>query len=188
MRAHGQSESGFSLIELLIAMTVLTAGMLSLAGVLALGLYRASGSTAALIAREKAREAVESVHTARDAGTLAWNSVFNEDDSEDGVFLDDEQDLLTPGEDGLVNTADDGGENKDFETIRMPGKDGALGTNDDVIMPLKEFKRTIKIVPVKLDGGNDPNQNLREITVTVKYKVQNAWRTYTLKTYVSSFS
>jgi prepilin-type N-terminal cleavage/methylation domain-containing protein len=62
---HG-GEAGFSLIETLIAMAILATGLLSMAGVFILGLNQLSASSASLIAREKAREAVESVHTARD--------------------------------------------------------------------------------------------------------------------------
>jgi uncharacterized protein (TIGR02598 family) len=58
-------ESGFSLIETVIAMAILATGLLSLAGVFAMGLRNLAGSSSNLIAREKAREAVESVTTSR---------------------------------------------------------------------------------------------------------------------------
>ncbi len=70
---------GFSLIEVLIAAGLLTTGVLALAGVLAIGLRHVSGSSPSLIAREKAREAVESVHTARDTGQLSWARIRNDD-------------------------------------------------------------------------------------------------------------
>ena len=60
-----------------------------------------------LIAREKAREAVESVHAARDTGEVAWTTIQNVADG-DGVFLNGAQPIKDPGIDGLVNTADDG--------------------------------------------------------------------------------
>ncbi len=62
-----------------------------------------------LIAREKAREAIESVHAARDTGEASWATIRNVLDG--GVFLDGAQPIKDPGDDGLVNTADDGDEN-----------------------------------------------------------------------------
>ena len=56
---HTSDERGFSLIETLIAMAILATGLLSLAGVFIMGLGHLAGSSGALIAREKAREAVE---------------------------------------------------------------------------------------------------------------------------------
>ena len=73
----GGDEAGFSLIETLIAMAILATGLLSLAGVFILGLSQLAGASSSLIAREKAREAVESVHTARDIRTLAWCEIRN---------------------------------------------------------------------------------------------------------------
>jgi hypothetical protein len=37
-------------------------------------------------------------------------------------------------------------------------------------------------------GTADVNPNLRQITVNIRYRVDDTWRTYTLTTYVSSFS
>jgi hypothetical protein len=178
------SAEGFSLIEVMIASLVLTVGVLSLVGVMALGLQSAAAASPMLIAREKAREAVESVHSARDTGELAWTRVRNVDDG--GDFLDGPQDLNTPGPDGLVNTDDDG----DIEVLREPGADGTLNTQDDTLTPLAPelFQREIAISTLNLDGSDTANLNLRQITVTVWYRALGAWRTYTLTTFVSAYS
>ena len=94
---------------------MLTVALLSLVGVFAMGVAAMTASTPMLIAREKAREAVESVHAARDTGEFAWNTIRNVADG--GVFLNGAQPLRRPGIDGLVNTADDGA----IETIVKPG-------------------------------------------------------------------
>lgn len=176
-------EDGFSLIEVMIATGILATGLLALVGLMTFGLSQITGSSATLIAREKAREAVESVHTARDMGELSWSTIQN-DDKEDGVFLVGEQPLTTPGEDGLVNTADDG----PVEKIQMPGKDKLLGTADDDFLPLDNFTREIRITDLTKNGSAAINENLREITVIIRYKVQNQQRSYTLRTYVSKFA
>lgn len=176
-------EDGFSLVEVLVSMVVLTVGLISLAGVLALGVQRVAASSPSLIAREKAREAMESVHTARDNGLLTWALVNNT--SNGGAFVPGDLPLKMPGPDGLVNTTDDLAA---IETLRKPGYDGVLGSADDELVPLNDFTRNIAITPLPLDGGGGTNPNLRELTVTIRYKVEGRWMTYTLRTYISNFS
>ena len=178
------SAAGFSLIEVMVATLVLTVGVLSLGGVVGLGVQTVGSSSAMLIAREKAREAVESVHSARDTGELSWSRVRNVADG--GAFLNGAQDVKMPGPDGLVNTADDGA----IEVLRAPGADGVLNTADDALTTLAHefFQRQITITNLTFDGSVAVNPNLRQIVVTVSYRVRGVWRTYTLTTFVSSYS
>ena len=173
---------GFSLIEIMVSMVILSVGLLGLVGVFALAVQRVNTSTPMLVAREKAREAVESVHAARDTGEFAWNTILNQ--ANGGVFLNGPQSLKLPGNDGLVNTADDGA----VETMRKPGADGIMNTADDQVVTLDNFTREVQIATMNYDGTTTLNPNLRQVTVIVRYKVDNAWRTYTLVTYVSSYS
>jgi prepilin-type N-terminal cleavage/methylation domain-containing protein len=172
---------GFSLIEAMIAMSILLVGLLGLAQIFCVGLGQMRTSSAHLIAREKAREAIESVHTSRDSRRVAWNQVRNVSAptcptgttaTGGGTFLNNEQEMKGPGADGLVNTADDTG----YET--SPGNDNLLGTSDDI--PLRDFWRTIDIC--------DISPNLRRVQVTVRYRVGNLQRSYSLTTFMSSFS
>jgi hypothetical protein len=140
-----------------------------------------AGSTPGVIAREKAREAVESVHTARDTGKAPWDRIRNV--PAPGVFLVGPQSLYAPGVDGLANTADDAAAGLE----KLPGPDNIMGTIDDV--PLADYTREIQITDLYMDGSTTVvNPNLRQIRVIIKYKVAGFWRTYTLTTYVSSFS
>ena len=74
MSAHSRParDDGFSLIEVVVAMSLLMVGLLGLAQVFYFGLAIVGTSSAQLIAREKAREAIESVHTARDTRVITW--------------------------------------------------------------------------------------------------------------------
>ena len=175
-------QAGFSLVETLIAMGILATGLLSLAGVFSLGMLHLAGSSANLIAREKAREAVESVHTARDTKTITWNQIRNVPDG--GVFLRDPQQLRKSGVDGLVNTADDADEI--VEEQLGPGPDNVLGTSDDVKMPLEPYTRQIISRRARVADGED--STLRRLTVIVTYPVGTATRTYRLTTFISSIS
>lgn len=179
-RLH-QSAEGFSMIETVVSTGILAAGLMSLAGVLAIGTTHMAGSSPGLIAREKAREAVESVHTARDTRIITWAQIKNIQNG--GVFVANAQPLGTPGTDGLVNTPDDGS----VERQRTAGLDGLLGTSDDALTPLTDFTREIQITDI-VDANNVVNPNLRQIRVVITYKVGGWWRTYTLTTFISSFS
>jgi type II secretory pathway pseudopilin PulG len=178
-----RKESGFSLIETVIAMGLLAFGLLSLAGVFVLGMRHMSTSSPGLIAREKAREAVESVHTARDTRVITWAQIRNE--GEGGVFLDGPQDLRAAGDDGLVNTDDDADE--EIEFIVDPGPDRILGNQDDERTTLENFEREIVINDI-LDAQGNVNQTLRELIVIITYTVGQTTRTYRLTTYISSIS
>lgn len=190
MSAHADDRqfaaaAGFSLIEVMVATLILTVGLLALVGAMAVAVQTAGSSSAMLIAREKAREAVESVHSARDTGQLAWNRVRNVSDG--GIFLDGMQSLKLAGPDGLVNTSDDGA----IETAKAPGADGILDTADDISTPRDSnlFQRQIAITPLTFDGSTTINPNLRRITVTVRYRLTGgAWRTYTVTTFVSAYA
>ena len=168
-------QQGSTLVEALIAMIILTVGLMAVAQAIVLGMAHASVSQANLIAREKAREAIESVHTARDTRTITWAEIRNVDAG--GVFLDDEQALRGAGDDGLTNTDDD---DEALEVIG-PGPDGQLGTDDDV--RAVGFTRQIIIE----DVPNSPA--LRRVTVLIGYPAGGLRPPpFRLVTFVSSFS
>jgi len=191
-------DEGFSLIEVMIAMAILATGLLSLAGVFVLGLKHLSSSSAALIAREKAREAVESVHTARDTRVITWCQIYNVGaaraaacaDQPAAVFLAGMQPLHAPGADGLVNTSDD----NQLETMVSPGPDNILGNDDDFTTELKNYRREIEITEI-LTGGA-PNPSLRRLRVRIRFGDLVAGpngelepqRLYELTTFISAIS
>jgi hypothetical protein len=181
MTRKSTNDAGFSLVETVIAMGIMATALLSLAAVFAMGLRHLASSTPNLIAREKAREAVESVHTARDTRLISWAQINNV--AQGGVFVSGAQPLHNPGTDGLVNTADDTG----TETIITPGNDGLLGTTDDVRTPLATFTRQIEISNI-LDAAGNINPTLRQLRVTITYELGRDTRRYVLTTYISSIS
>jgi prepilin-type N-terminal cleavage/methylation domain-containing protein len=181
--AAGRSgERGFSLIEAIVAMAILASGLLGMVGVFALGMGHLAGSSASLIAREKAREAIESVHSARDTRLITWQQVSNK--ANGGVFLDGPQPLRESGIDGLVNTDDDIA--APAEVSVTPGPDNIMGTADDTRTPLSQYTREIQITDILSGGAADGN--LRQLTVTIRFKVGQSTRSYVVTTYVSAIS
>lgn len=183
-------DRGFSLIEVMISITILTIGMLALLGVFAGAVASTSSAQEDLIAKQKAMEAMESLYTARNTQQLGFASIANTN-AAGGIFKIGYQPLLAPGPDGLVGTGDDtsytgcpGG----VECITLPGPDGILGTSDDVQMSLANFQRQITITNVLLPDGT-PNPNLKQVEIDVQYTKpgMQSPRTYTTRAFISSY-
>jgi prepilin-type N-terminal cleavage/methylation domain-containing protein len=179
-----KQQSGFTLLEAMIAIVILSFGILSLAAVYAQGIQVASMTQMDYIAEKKAEEAVETIFAARDSKLLAWTNIRNvtgAGGANDGVFLVGAQPLLAAGADGLYGTADDDSANPDV-VITGPGPDKILGTSDDIVMSLKNMTRTIVITDVTGETG------LRQITITMTYSSGRMTRQYTLTSFISQFS
>ena len=175
-----RKQAGFTLLETMIAMAILSFGVLSLASFYTQGLKSSNQVQMQYIANQKAQQALESIFTARDTQLLSFSEINNV--SAGGVFLDGPQPLLGSGPDGLVGTADDDAKNPDGIVIG-PGPDNILGTSDDVQIPLNPWMtRTIAITPV----ANETNLN--QITVTVNYNYQGQTGQVVLVSYISSYS
>jgi prepilin-type N-terminal cleavage/methylation domain-containing protein len=182
MGTRASDDRGFSLIEAMIAMSILASGLLGLVGVFALGMGHLAGASASLVAREKAREAIESVHSARDSRVITWQQINNK--ARGGVFLDGPQPLRESGLDGLVNTDDDAAAALEFAVT--PGADNIMGTADDTRTALSQYTREIQISEILAGAVADPN--LRQLTVTIRFKVGQTTRSYVVTTYVSAIS
>ncbi len=178
-------EKGFTLIETMVSIVVLSLGILSLGAVFAQGIFYSNITQFDYIAQKKAEQAVEAVFMARDTKMVTWAQIRNvvgASGADGGVFLDGPQPLLAAGPDGLVGTADDDPLTPDVVVIG-PGADRKMGTADDEVFKLSgTMTREIQI----RDIVNDPN--LRQITIIIKYKVGRLQRTYQLITYVSAFA
>ncbi len=167
-----RASDGFSLIEVIVAMSILMVGLLGLAQVFYFGLAIVGTSSAQLIAREKAREAIESVHTARDTRVITWAQIRNVDAARParpsagrsrrghtggGVFLNGEQHAARsrarrPGRTPATTPA--------RRADAGPGQH-ARAPHDDI--PLVGFRRQIAICDI------NGNPNLRQIAVTIRY-------------------
>ena len=173
------SSKGFSLAETVIALGVLTTGILGAAGILAAGMQNLSSSPADVVVTQKAAEAVEGVFSARDSGKLTWAQIKNADAG--GVFIKGPTKLTLAGPDGVVNTVGD--ELLAVETVRNPGTDQILDTADDVTITLNNYTREIALTDVTGENGE-----LRKIVVTIKYQNGPTMRTYVLTSFIAAYS
>ena|SRR5438067_3570107 len=176
MRTCTRTESGFSLLETVFAIGILSVGALGMAGIFTKGMQRTLSSPNELIATQKAAEAVESVFSARDSHTITWAQLRNE--ANGGIFLNGPQPLKMHGADGVVNTHDDLIEA--IESFDLPGRDQLLGTADDVTQKLDGFTREIKIT--------DISDDLRSVTVTMTYKSGAETKSYSITAFISTWA
>jgi type II secretory pathway pseudopilin PulG len=169
-------QTGFTILETMIAIVVLMVGVLGLAAMLGDSLAYMAGSQADFIAQQKAQEAMEAIFTAKYTGNLQWSQIQN---TPQGIFLTGAQPLLQPGPDGLVGTAADSGSAAEY--LVLPGADMRLGTSDDVKTPLTNFTRTITISPIIGETY------VQQINVTVNYRTGRFTRSYSLTSEISAF-
>ncbi len=191
-RPHN-SQSGFTIIETMIAIAIMSIGIVTLIAAFATAVGATNNAQENLIARQKTLEAMESVYTARNTQQITFAKIANIPSG--GIFTSGPTQLLSAGNDGLVNTADDtpfaaaGACPSGPECITLPGPDGILGTADDKALSLANFTREIRIGSVLESDGVTIDPNLKQITVTVSYSTGGSTvpRAYSVSALISAF-
>jgi prepilin-type N-terminal cleavage/methylation domain-containing protein len=176
-----RKQSGFTLLETVIAMAVMSFGILSIIAVYTQGLRTSAQGKIQFIAQAKAQAAMETLFTARDTHILAWAEINNV--SQGGVFLDGPQPMLAPGPDGLIGTADDDVNHPDTIIIGPPGNNDISTTSGDKTVNLNPMMtRTILFTPVP------GTPNLNQVTITINYNSQGQAGQFQLICYISNYA
>jgi prepilin-type N-terminal cleavage/methylation domain-containing protein len=179
-----RSDKGFTLMETMIAIVVLTVGLTGLAAMLGDALTYMQGSQDGFIAQQKVEEAIESIFTAKYDDSITFANIANTTSVPPGLFLTGPQPILQPGPNGLVGTTADDAANPAY--ILYPGPDGILGTGDDVKVTLYRFTRTIAIAPAPCAAVGQTN--VTTVTVTVNYTSGVFPHSYSMQTCISAFN
>ncbi len=184
LRGTRSRQSGFSLIEVLVAAVVLTIGLVGVLSVFSVAIATTQTSQENLIAKQLANDAMESIFTARNTSQVQWLQIQNvgAGTTPDGIFVTGFQPINNPGVDGIYGTADDAVDTP--ETLTLTGPDGVLGTADDQTVSLASYQRKIEIDPV---AGTDA---LRQITITIEYTPRPQFaikKDYILQGYISQY-
>ena len=190
-RSQSNGQGGFTIIETMIAIAIMSIGILTLIAAFATAVSVTQTSEENLIARQKTLEAMESIYTARNTQQISFAQIAN---YPTGIFAAGSTLLRCSGPDGLVNTTDDidcpasGPCAAGPECVVLPGPDGVLGTSDDKAMSLGNFQRQIQINNA-LNADGTVNNTLKQITVTVSYVPigTTVARNYTVNSLISSF-
>jgi len=189
-----KAEGGFSLLEVVISMAVLTIGLVSLLGVFGLAMASTQTSQQDMIAKQLANEALESVITARNTSQLTWDDIQNSGStncsvtgaSSCGIFLVGAQSIYNAGADGIFGTSDDSAAG--LAVLREPGPDGIYGNTNDVLIPLTGYNRTT-VFSALYDAQGNLVPTLRAVTITIQYTTSQArlQKSYTLNSYISEY-
>lgn len=170
--ATSQADTGFSLLEVIISIVVLTVGVIGLLATFAASVATLNQSREDTIARQEAQQFIEGIYAARNTASLNFNNFQNvSQDPVNGLFKDGMQPANQAGPDGLMNTADD------LDALET-GPNGKALT----------LQRQIQFTPFFLPGPPpivDPN--MRQIAITIQYGSGNQKRTYQEVTYISSY-
>ena len=194
-RDGNRAQGGFSLIEVMISMAVLTVGMVSLLGVFGLAMASTQTSQQDMIARQLADESYESIVTARNTTQVNWDDIQNvgatnctvTGATSCGIFPSGLRAIYNAGADGIYGTADDSAAGE--QTLQDPGPDGIFGNSDDTYLPLTNFQRSISITGLT-DANGNTFTSVRNVIITVQYVVPQTKtpKTYILSSYISQFN
>jgi type II secretory pathway pseudopilin PulG len=172
--------SGYSLLEVMMAVSVSVIGLVSLLALFSQSVVTIFLVQEELIAKQKAQETMESIYTARNT-QVSFADIETINDG--GIFSDGFQPLKVAGNDGLIGTGDDGA----VEMLLLPGPDGLLGNGDDINRTLSNFERQIQIDTV-LDAASNPYPDLKQVTIIVRYTTPQGWqRSFQASSYVSRY-
>ncbi len=189
-RCNRADDKGFTLIEVMIAIVILGVGLLALMALFGRALAAVEFSEEGQIAKQKARETLEAVYTARNDTSISFDQIQNI--SNGGIFNDGFNPLYLPGANGISGTNSD---TSILDRVILPGKDGIIQTapgaatpaGDDVLVPLNNFQRQVLIGDVIGDDGS-VNLYMRKVTVTIRITSPgHVIRDYVTQGYISSY-
>jgi len=179
-----KAQRGFTLLEVVISIVVMTIGLLSMLAVFGLAVASTQASQDDMIAKQLASEAMENIFTARDTDqvdpamtpprAIVWGDIQNV--SQGGIFVDGKMAISQPGPDGIVGTADDG----PAMTLNVASSNGTLAGKT---ISLTNFQRQTTITTVTGDGS------VRSIAIVITYTTPRSPfpKTYTLSGYISQY-
>jgi prepilin-type N-terminal cleavage/methylation domain-containing protein len=157
------SEGGFSLLEMVVALVILTVGLLGVASAIGYALMASNSGRSITNTKLLVVSVLEQMETLRDTRNLTFGQIANAGqvdntgaDTSFAGFPTDFQPVSTnPGPDGIWGTSDD---------LVAPGADGLYGTADDVTdqsLAITGVTRQVTITSL--------SSTLKRIQVTVSY-------------------
>ena len=182
-----QDERGFSLIEVMLSMVILTIGLLAMLSVFGIAMAATQTAQENGTAKQLANEAIESILTARETANVTWDQIQNSGSG--GIYLPGFLPVNCAGVDGIVGTADDAACGP--QILEQPGSTGVYAGTcpPDVCTPLINFQRQIQILPLFPTGSLIAIPTLRQVTITIQYNTPQFKlpRQYVLNTFISQY-
>lgn len=159
-----KAESGFTMIEMVVALLILFIGLLATASAIGYALMASNRGRSVTNSKLLVISMLEQMETLRNTKQLTFGQIANTGqvdntgaDYQFAGFPSTPQSVsINPGPDGIYGTADD---------LTSPGSDGIYGTSDDVqndqSLVRRGFTRTVTITTLSSD--------IKKITVTLTY-------------------
>ncbi len=154
------SQGGFSLLEMVVAMMIMTVGLLGVASAISYALMASNRGRSITNAKMLMVSVLEQMETLRDTGQLHFNEISNSQvvGSNFTGFPATFQPVSTkPGPDGVFGTADD---------LKNAGADGIYNTSDDFTDPTLARPGVQRQILISTLPDND---YLKKIQVTLRY-------------------
>lgn len=184
-----ENESGFSYLDVIVAIVIMMTGVLGLASALTGNLLRSFESEKRIVSKQLALSTIESIVSARDikrAGVIeGWDAIGSIGTNPvngvpRGIFLTG----WTPirenlGGDGVAGTADDS----------CSGTGGCPGTPPNTNNPIADYERQIIIEDIEDPERPTPPNDIarRKITVQIRFHVNANVREETVSTMVAKY-
>ena len=177
-----RSDSGFSLLEMVVAITLLTVGLLGVASAIGYAMVASNHGRSITNTKLLAVSILEQMETLRNTGTLSFGQIANVGQVDNtgaarnfvGFPTGQQQVSTNPGPDGMFGTADD---------LIDAGNDQVFGTNDDFVNPnfaVVGITRQIQITSL--------SSSLKKVQVIVDYPVNGAMKQLTAVCYLNDNS
>ena len=180
--SSNRSEDGFSLLEMVVAMTILTVGLLGVASAIGYAIVASNHGRSVTNTKLLAMSMLEQMETLRDTNNLTFGQIANVGQVNNagatkvfaGFQPGFQQVSINPGPDGIFGTADD---------LIDAGTDGIFGTVDDFINPnfaLVGVTRQVQITSL--------SAKLKKIQVAVGYSVNGVTKQLLVTGYLNDNS
>jgi type II secretory pathway pseudopilin PulG len=161
----GQSDSGFSLLEIVVAATLLTVGLLGVASAIGYAMVASNHGRSITNTKLLAVSILEQMETLRDTGNLTFGQIANVGQVNNanstknflGFQAGPQQVSTNPGPDGIFGTADD---------LIDAGNDKTFGTIDDFVNPNFAVVGVTRQIQITSLSGT-----LKKVQVSVDYSV-----------------
>ena len=156
-----ETEGGFSLLEMVIAMTILSIGLLGVASAIGYAVVASNHGRSITNTKLLAVSMLEQMETLRDTNNLTFGQIANVGQVNNtgavkvfsGFQPGFQQVSINPGPDGIFGTADD---------LIDAGPDGTFGTVDDFTNPNLALVGVTRQVQI-----TDLSSRLKKIQVTI---------------------
>jgi type II secretory pathway pseudopilin PulG len=176
------SDCGFSLLETVIAATLLAIGLLGVASAIGYAMVASNHGRSITNAKLLAVSILEQMETLRDTGNLSFGQIANVGQVDNtrapknfvGFQAGSQQVSTNPGPDGIFGTADD---------LIDAGPDRIFGTVDDYVNPafaIVGVTRQIQITSL--------SSTLKKVQVTINYSASGGMRQLVAVSYLNDNS